>query len=139
VPQVIPNAVQKAAVDASASVNDADYHLTVTVALPEVAPSVVLEEVVANMHITKSVVQAVASITPTPPINVKPVEPAESGKPVADEPFSMEGLPTLVPGDMIRKMEEVVLPASATTKADSTPTVVNGELSIVRINTEISK
>jgi hypothetical protein len=120
VPQAEPIFQQNAAADVSAPVKEADYLVTVTVPLAEVTSSVVLKEKVANMHLTKvistTLVSVVTPVAPNP--TVQPVPPVESAKPApvmeakqeSDKAIEMGGLPTLVPGDMARKMEEV-LPA----------------------------
>lgn len=111
---------QNGAADVSTPVKEAEYLLTVTVPLAEVTSSVVLKEKVANMHITKTLTKTLVSmvtpVTPKPTVQLLP--PVESAKaaPVieakheSDVTIEVGGLPTLVPGDMARKMEEV-LPA----------------------------
>lgn len=111
---------QHAAADVSAPVKEADYLVTVTVPLAEVTSSVVLKEKVANMHLTKVISTTLVSVVTTvdPKPTVQPVPPVESAKPApvieakheSDATIEIGGLPTLVPGEMARKMEEV-LPA----------------------------
>ncbi|KAI8583565.1 hypothetical protein K450DRAFT_195860 [Umbelopsis ramanniana AG] len=126
VPQAVHNAEQlpqqNAAADVSATVKESNYLLTVTVPLAEVSSSVVLQELVANMHITNGVSTALVPVVTSvaSAANVEPVQPVKSASPVAvieakpssDKPIQMDGLPTLIPGDMARKMEEV-LPVAA--------------------------
>jgi hypothetical protein len=120
VPQAAQNAEQlpqkNAAADVSASVQEANYLLTVTVPLAEATSSVVLQELVANMHITKVISTTVLPVvTPVASaVSVQPVQPVAviEKKPESDPPIQMEGLPTLIPGDMARKMEEVLPSAS---------------------------
>ncbi|KAI9288861.1 hypothetical protein BC943DRAFT_123283 [Umbelopsis sp. AD052] len=126
VPQAVHNAEQlphqNAAADVSAAVKEPDYLLTVTVPIAEASSSVVLQQLVANMHITKAIPEPlVPVVTPVASAaNVASVQSVQSASPVAavetkpklDNPARKDALPTLIPADMVRKMEEVI-PAAA--------------------------